>query len=74
MKAVKLSAQGNSTGITIPKEQLSRLKLQQGDEIYLSETPNGLMLSVYDPEFEAQMTIARKVMKKRRNALRELAK
>jgi hypothetical protein len=31
-------------------------------------------ITPYDPEFEAQMEVARRVMKKRRNALRELAK
>jgi hypothetical protein len=40
----------------------------------MSEAANGFMLSTYDPEFEAQMTAARLVMKKRRAVLHELAK
>lgn len=45
----------------------------EGDELYLVETPNGLELSPYDPEFEVQLASAERVMKKFRNALRKLA-
>ncbi|NOU20476.1 MAG: AbrB/MazE/SpoVT family DNA-binding domain-containing protein, partial [Methyloglobulus sp.] len=31
-------------------------------------------ITPYDSEFERQMTVAKEVMKKRRNVLRELAK
>ena len=65
---------GTSTGVILPKAELDRLHLQEGDELYLIETPNGLELTPYDPEFEAQMKSARKVFKKYRNTLRELAK
>jgi putative addiction module antidote len=53
---------------------LARLKLDKGDTVYLTESPDGYRLTPYNPEFEAQMTVARKVMKKRRAALRELAR
>jgi hypothetical protein len=33
-----------------------------------------VLLSPYNREFESQMAVARKVMKKRRDVLRELAK
>jgi hypothetical protein len=33
-----------------------------------------VLLTPYDPEFEAQMDEARSIMKRRRNVLRELAK
>ena len=32
---------GNSTGIILPKELLSRLNLAQGDWIYLAEAADG---------------------------------
>ena len=38
------------------------------------ETPNGIELSPYDPEFERQMEVARRIMKENRAVLRELAK
>ena len=44
------------------------------DAVYLTESPDGYRLTPYNPEFESQMDAARKIMKKRRAALRELAK
>jgi putative addiction module antidote len=74
MTALKLTRIGNSVGVVLPKEILSRLDLEAGDAIYLTESPDGYRLTPYDAEFERQMEVARKVMKKRRAALRELAK
>ena len=74
MLKLKLTAVGNSAGVVLPKEVLARMKLEKGDTLYLTETADGFRLTPYDPEFEAQMTAARKVMKKRRAVLRELAK
>lgn len=74
MVALKLTKVGNSVGAILPKEVLARLKVGQGDTLYLTEAPDGYRLTPYEPEFEAQMEAARKIMKKRRNVLRELAK
>ena len=74
MTALKLSQIGNSVGVILPKEVLARLKLVKGDTVFLTEVANGITLTPYDPEFEAQMTEARRIMKKRRDVLRELAK
>jgi putative addiction module antidote len=74
MIELKLTAVGNSLGVVLPKEALARLKLAKGDTVYLTDAPDGYRLTPYNPEFEAQMDVARKIMKKRRAALRELAK
>ena len=74
MIKLKLTAVGNSAGVDFSKEVLARLKLDKGDTVYLTEAPDGYRLTPYNPEFDAQMTAARKIMKKRRAALRELAK
>ena len=74
MSAVKLTQIGNSVGVILPKEVLARLKLEKGDTLFMSEAANGVTLSTHDPEFEAQMTEARRIMKKRRAVLHELAK
>ena len=74
MYALKLTTIGNSIGLVLPKELLARLKLAKGDTVYVTEAPDGYRITPYDPEFEAAMEAARKVMKKRRAALRELAK
>lgn len=74
MVALKLGKIGNSVGAVLPKEVLARLKVGQGDTLYLTESSDGYRLTPYDPEFEAQMDEARRIMKKRRNVLHELAK
>ena len=48
--------------------------MSKGDTLYITETPDGYRLTPYDPAFEVQMAAARKIMKKRRAALGELAR
>ncbi|MBL8512306.1 MAG: AbrB/MazE/SpoVT family DNA-binding domain-containing protein [Betaproteobacteria bacterium] len=74
MSALKLTRIGNSVGVILPKEILTRLKLEKGDTLYLTESQNGITLSPNDPDFETQMKAARSLMKKRRAVLSELAK
>ena len=74
MIETKITSIGNSLGLILSKEVLARLKLDKGDRVFMIETPNGYELTPYDPEFDRQMKIAGRVMKKYRNALRELAK
>ncbi len=70
---VKLTAVGNSTGIILPKELLDRLRLSKGDVLHVLETPNGIELTSFDPEFARQMDVAEKVMREDRDILRKLA-
>ena len=74
MLKLKISKIGNSAGLLLPREALAKLRVEQGDSVFLTETPDGYRITPYDPEFERQMTLARKVMKKRRNVLHELAR
>ncbi len=74
MTALKLTSIGNSVGVILPKELLVKLGVQKGDTLYAVEMPDGLRLTTADAEFEAQMEVARRIMKKRRAVLRELAK
>jgi len=74
MLKVKITAIGNSMGILLPKEVLNKLKASKGDTLYLVDSPEGLTLTPYQQDFETQMEIAEKVMKKYRNAFHELAK
>ncbi len=71
---LKLSAIGNSVGFILPKDVLARLGVGKGDMLSVIETPDGIELRPYDPDFEAQMETARVIMHKRRAVLRELAK
>jgi putative addiction module antidote len=74
MHALKLTQIGNSVGLILPKEVLARLKLEKGDTVFVTETPEGVAVTPYDPQFAEQMDAARAVMKKRRAVLHELAK
>lgn len=74
MLKLKLTTIGSSVGVILPKEALSRLKVDKGDSIFLSEEKDGFRVTPYNPEFETAMESARRVMKRRRNALRELAR
>lgn len=74
MTALKLTQIGNSVGVVLPKDMLSRLKLEKGDTVFVTDTADGIRLTPYDPDFETQMAVARGIMKKRRDVLRELAK
>ncbi|MGH6868240.1 MAG: AbrB/MazE/SpoVT family DNA-binding domain-containing protein [Methylocella sp.] len=74
MLTLKITKVGNSAGLLLPKEALAKLRIAQGDRVFLTETSEGFRITPYDPEFGRQMTLARKIMKKRRNILRELAK
>ena len=74
MHRLKARKIGNSIGFTVPKEELARLHIKEGDTVYLVETPDGMELTPYDPEFAASMEAFGQTRRKYRNALRELAK
>lgn len=75
MSALKLTQIGNSVGVILPKEVLAKLNVERGDTVYLTESATGgFHLTPYDEVFSQQMEAARRIMKKRRNVLRELAK
>lgn len=74
MATLKLRAIGNSVGVVLPKDLLTRLRLAEGDTVQVVETSDGFRVIRHDPEFERQMEVAREVMRRRRAVLRELAK
>jgi putative addiction module antidote len=73
MAILKLTTIGNSTGVVLPKELLQRLRVDKGDTLYVLETPNGIELTPYNPEFAAQMEVAERVMREDRDVLKKLA-
>ena len=74
MVKLKVTTVGSSVGIVLPKEVLSRLKVSKGDSLFLTDSPDGVRITAFDPEFEEDMALAHTVMRKRRHLLRELAK
>jgi putative addiction module antidote len=70
---VKVTTVGNSTGIVLPKEVLQKLRVSKGDLLQVLETPDGVRLTPYRPEFEKQLAAAERVMREDRDVLRQLA-
>jgi putative addiction module antidote len=65
---------GNSEGIIIPREVLSRLGLKAGDTLELSENAVGeWSLRAADADFSRQVQHAERFMDKYKTALKKLA-
>ncbi len=73
MYTLKLTTVGSSTGVVIPKEMLKNLKLNKGDSLYAVETPDGYVLTPYNPEIEEQIQKGRQFMKQYRETFKALA-
>jgi len=71
---LKLRAIGTSTGTVFPKEMLQRLKVKRGDELFAVETPEGYLVTPYDPAVDEQVKLGLEFMAKYRDTFRALAK
>ena len=71
---LKLTAIGTSTGVVIPKEMLNRMKVERGDALHVIETPEGYLLTPYDPKVAEQIEAGREFMKDNRDVFKALAK
>ncbi len=71
---LKLRKVGNSLATTWPREILNRLNVKEGDLLHVVETPHGVLITPYDPNFEKTMDVARRVMARDRDSLKALAK
>lgn len=72
--SLKITKIGNSAGVVLPKELLAKLRAGVGDTIYVSETPDGIRITASNPDFEAKMAMAERIMREDRDILRVLAK
>ena len=70
---VKITTVGNSAGIVLPKDVLSHMNVQKGDNLYITKTPEGFQISPYGEEFVAKMEVAERVISKYKDAFRRLA-
>lgn len=73
MTTVKVRKVGNSLGVVLSKEIVAKLGVDNGDDLFLIQTQSGYQITPYDPNFEEQVSVAERIMKKRRNMLRKLA-
>jgi len=74
MFALKLTQIGNSVGVILPKELLARMKLEKGASVFVTETPNGYVLTPYDPALAEQIEAGRDFMNEYRDTFHQLAK
>ncbi|MDR0251329.1 MAG: transcriptional regulator [Burkholderiales bacterium] len=75
MLSFKVTTVGASSGFILTKEAMSRLGVQKGDTVYLTEAPDGgYRLTPYNPDFARQMVLAEEIMHDDREILRVLAK
>ena len=72
---IEIKRIGNSTGVILPKELLTRLQLKQGQQLHITELPGGGFQALpYDPDFEKTMEIVDEIIDEYRDTLAALAK
>jgi putative addiction module antidote len=71
---LKLTSIGNSMGLILPEEILARLKVESGDELFVVDTPGGLLLTPCDPELEEQLRAGREFVAEYTDVFTALAK
>jgi putative addiction module antidote len=75
---LKLRKVGNSVGVVLPKEALAKLNVQEGDSLCLTEASDGSLrvtpATGGQEQFARQMKAAEGIIRRYRNALRELAR
>lgn len=65
---------GDSYGVILPEEIISKFKLAEGDLIYLTEATEGYHISGLDPNFAANMEAFEETYHQYQNTFKELAK
>jgi len=73
-KSLTVRKIGNSHGVILPKAELERLGVSEGDELFVVYAPDGIRLMPYDPDFATAIEAARDFMHRYRDTMRELAK
>jgi putative addiction module antidote len=74
MVKLKVRKVGNSLGLVLPQEALTLLGVEEGDELLLTESADGMRLTAHDPDFARKMAIAEGICRRYRDTIRELAK
>lgn len=72
-RPLKITTIGNSVGIILSKEILTKLRVGKGDQLYVTETPDGITLRAHDAKFAHAMELAEEIMRDHRDVLKKLA-
>ena len=70
---MKLRKIGGSVGLIIPKDELERLHVKEGDVVYGIADSDGLHIQAFDPLFDRKLKAFERTRRRYRNALRKLA-
>ena len=72
-RTLKVRKIGNSLGVVLPKDVLAKLRVNEGDELSVGDTPEGVVLKATDEDTAELMKLAEDIMAKRRRVLKALA-
>ena len=72
-RTLKVRKIGNSLGVVLPKDVLAMLRVGEGDELSVSETPDGVALKAAAADTVELLKLAEDIMAKRRRVLKALA-
>ncbi len=73
MHVLKLVPVGEAVGLVLPREVLAKLRRVAGEMVFLTEVPEGLMLTAYDPAILDQLEAGHEFIDDFRVSLRILA-
>ena len=73
MAKVTLQLQGDALMITLPDEMRAQLGLQAGQEMAVTQLPDGVRLTKVDAELERQLSLVERVLLEQVESLRALA-
>ena len=75
MLSFKITTIGSSSGIILTKAAMARLRVKEGDNLYLTQAPDGAWrMTLSNPEFARQTKLAEEIMHDDLEVLRALAK
>lgn len=74
MQTLRITQIGNSLGVILPKEITNHLHVSKGDTLFATLSPNGLEISQYNPELEAEIAMGQEFMNEFRETFKVLAK
>lgn len=74
VQTIRLKKIGGSIGAILPKDMLSRQHFKADDEVFVVETPQGILLTAVDPATTEALAAYAVLAKENRAAMAALAK
>jgi len=74
VQTLRITQIGNSLGVSLPKEITNHLYVSKGDALYFTLSPNGLEVSPYIAELEAEIAMGQPFMNGYSETFKVLAK